>query len=35
MSKIGVLNFKQIDAALEAGRMAARAALQAQPDLVR
>ncbi|MDS0352600.1 patatin-like phospholipase family protein, partial [Mycobacterium tuberculosis] len=35
VSKIGVLNFKQIDAALEAGRMAARAALQAQPDLVR
>ncbi|SOJ54753.1 putative NTE family protein [Mycobacterium simulans] len=35
VSKIGVLNFKQIDAALEAGRIAARAALEAQPDLVR
>nr|VTP02611.1 NTE family protein RssA [Mycobacterium riyadhense] len=35
VSKIGVLNFRQIDAALEAGRIAARAALEAQPDLVR
>ncbi|SON63582.1 putative NTE family protein [Mycobacterium simulans] len=35
VSKIGVLNFKQIDSALEAGRIAARAALEAQPDLVR
>jgi NTE family protein len=35
VSAIGLLNFKQIDAALDAGRIAARAALEAQPKLVR
>ncbi|OBI50215.1 patatin-like phospholipase family protein [Mycobacterium sp. E796] len=35
VSAIGPLDFKNIDAALEAGRKAARAALEAQPALVR
>jgi NTE family protein len=35
VSAIGPLDFKNIDAALEAGRIAARAALEAQPALVR
>lgn len=34
VSAIGPLDFKNIDAALEAGRIAARAALEAQPALV-
>ncbi|OBH07679.1 MULTISPECIES: patatin-like phospholipase family protein [unclassified Mycobacterium] len=34
VSAIGPLDFKNIDAALEAGRIAARAALEAQPTLV-
>ncbi len=35
VSAIGILNFKHIDAAVEAGRVAARAALDANPQLVR
>jgi NTE family protein len=35
VSAIGVLDFKKIDTALDAGRIAARAALEAQPQLVR
>jgi NTE family protein len=35
VSAIGPLDFRNIDAALEAGRIAARAALEAQPALVR
>ncbi|OBG77600.1 patatin-like phospholipase family protein [Mycobacterium sp. E3305] len=35
VSAIGPLDFKNIDAALQAGRKAARAALEAQPTLVR
>jgi NTE family protein len=35
VSAIGILNFKQIDAAVDAGRIAARAALDANPQLVR
>jgi NTE family protein len=35
VSAIGPLDFKNIDAALDAGRIAARAALEAQPTLVR
>ncbi len=35
VSAIGPLDFKNIDAALEAGRLAARAVLEAQPTLVR
>jgi NTE family protein len=35
ISAIGPLDFKKIDAALEAGRIATRAALEAQPHLVR
>lgn len=35
VSAIGLLDFKKIDAALDAGRIAARAALEAQPNLVR
>jgi len=34
ISAIGPLDFKKIDAALEAGRIATRAALDAEPDLV-
>ena len=34
ISTIGPLDFKMIDVALEAGRVAARAALEAHPDLV-
>ena len=34
VSAIGILNFKQIDAAVDAGRIAARAALEANPQLV-
>jgi NTE family protein len=35
VSAIGLLDFKKVDAALDAGRIAARAALEAQPNLVR
>jgi len=35
VSGVGLLNFKQVDAAVEAGRMAARAAVEANPQLVR
>ena len=35
VSAIGVLDFKKLDAAVEAGRLAARAVLEAQPDLGR
>ncbi|MCV7104005.1 cyclic nucleotide-binding and patatin-like phospholipase domain-containing protein [Mycobacterium palustre] len=35
VSAIGPLDFKNIDAALEAGRIATRAALEARPELVR
>jgi NTE family protein len=35
VSAIGPLDFKNIDAALDAGRLATRAALEAQPSLVR
>ncbi|AKN17147.1 patatin-like phospholipase family protein [Mycobacterium haemophilum] len=35
VSAIGVLDFKKLDAAVAAGRAAARAVLEAQPDLVR
>jgi NTE family protein len=35
VSAIGPLEFHNIDAALEAGRIATRAALEAQPTLVR
>jgi NTE family protein len=35
ISAIGPMDFKKIDAALDAGRIAARAALEAQPHLVR
>lgn len=35
VSGVGLLNFKQVDAAVEAGRIAARAALEANPHLVR
>ena len=35
VSEIGLLDFKKVDAALDAGRIATRAALEAQPNLVR
>jgi NTE family protein len=35
VSAIGLLDFKKIDAALDAGRIATRSALEAQPNLVR
>lgn len=35
VTAVGLLNFKQIDAAVAAGRIAARTALEANPHLVR